>query len=424
VNITRTSALVALLAAGALTLSACGSDNNTGSGNSAAASSTSTSSSVSSAAVTSASATSAASSAAASGSSSAPASSGAAAIGSSSAPASSGASGSGTTFAGAGFACATGSLRSSGSTAQGTVIAKWIKDYNAKCSATVNAYGGGGSGKGVTDFISNQVDFGGSDSALKEAQFADAKSKRCSNNDAIDLPMVTGPIALSYNVSGVSKLTLTPELLVGIFGGKITNWNDAAIAKVNPGVTLPALAIATVHRSDSSGTTDNFTKYLTAAGGWTFTGGKSWTAPGGTGAQGSDGVAKAIASTTGSIGYVEWGFAQANKLAIAQIDNGGGPVELTAASAAKAVTAAKVIGTGKDLSLKLDYATKTAGAYPVILVTYEVVCSAGNGDKAALLKSFLGYTATDGQASLVSIGAAPLPGEIQAKVVAAVKALS
>jgi len=303
-------------------------------------------------------------------------------------------------------------------------MAKWIKDYNAKCSATINTYGGGGSGKGVTDFISNQTDFGGSESALKEAQFADAKSKRCASNDAIDLPMVTGPIALSYNVTGVDKLVLTPQILVGIFGGKITNWNDAAIAKVNSGVKLPDLAIATVHRSESSGTTDNFTKYLTAAGGWSFTGGKSWTAPGGTGAQGSDGVAKAIGSTTGAIGYVEWGFAQTNKLAVAQIDNGGGAVALTAETAGKAVAAAKVVGTGKDLSLKLDYATKAAGAYPVILVTYEAVCSAGNGGKAALLKSFLGYTATDGQASLTTIGAAPLPTEIQTKVVGAVKALS
>ena len=83
-----------------------------------------------------------------------------------------------------------------------------------------------------------------------------------------------------------------------------------------------------------------------------------------------------------------------------------------------------MVGTGKDLSLKIDYATKTAGAYPVILVTYEIVCSAGNGDKAALLKSFLGYTATDGQSSLVPLGAAPLPTAIQAKVVTAVKALS
>ena len=129
-------------------------------------------------------------------------------------------------------------------------------------------------------------------------------------------------------------------------------------------------------------------------------------------------------STTGAIGYVEWSFAQQNSLSMAAIDNGSGPVELTADSAGKAVAAAKISGTGSDLALTLDYTTKEAGAYPIILVTYELVCSAGNGNTAALLKSFLGWAATDGQATLVSIGSAPLPAEIDAKVIEAVKALS
>ncbi len=411
-QITRTSALVALMAAGALTLSACGSNNN----------STATSSTSSSSAAASAVPSSSSSAPASAMASSAPASAMA-----SSAPASAMASGSTSasapTFAGSGFTCATGTLRSSGSTAQGTAIGQWIKDYNAKCGATINAYGGGGSGKGVSDFTSNQTDFGGSDSALKDTQFP-AANKRCGGNDAINLPMVTGPIAVAYNVPGVTKLTMTPQVLAGIFGGKITNWNDPAIAALNKGVTLPSLAIATIHRSEASGTTDNFTKYLTAAGGWTFPGGKSWTAPGGTGAQGSDGAAKAVSTTSGAIGYVEWSFAQSLQLSMAAIDNGGGPVTLTGESAGKAVQAAKVVGKGKDLSLQLDYATKTPGAYPVILVTYEIVCSAGNGSKAALLKSFMGYTATDGQTALVKIGSAPLPVAIQDKVIAAAKAIS
>ena len=427
-KITRLTGLVALLAAGALTISACGSDDNTSSASSSSTSSSSSAAATSAAPTSTAAASGAASSGAAtsgamtsSAMTSGAMSSGAATSGAMT----SSSGGSATTFEGAGFTCATGSLRSSGSTAQGKVIGQWINDYNSKCKASLNPYGGGGSGKGVTDFIGNQTDFGGSDSPLKDAQFADAKSKRCDGNDAIDLPLVTGPIALSYNLSGVDKLVLTPKVLVGIFGGTIKTWNDPAIAEINPGVTLPSDAIATVHRSEDSGTTDNFTKYLTAAGGWTFEGGKAWTAPGGTGAQGSDGVAKAISSTTGSIGYVEWGFAVDNKLKIADIDNGGGAVALTAESAGKAVTAAKVVGTGKDLSLKIDYTTKEAGAYPVILVTYEIVCSAGNkADIAPLLKSFLGYAATDGQASLVKLGAAPLPAEIQTKVVEAVKALA
>jgi phosphate transport system substrate-binding protein len=387
VKITRMSGLVALMAVGALTLSACGSDNNTASTTSA------------SAAATSAGTNSAASSAPV---------------------------GEAATFEGSGFSCATGSLRSSGSTAQGKVMEQWISDFNTLCDANLNAYGGGGSGKGIADFIANQVDFAGSDSALNADQASQAKSTRCAGNDAINLPMVTGPIALAYNLSGVDKLILTPEVLAGIFGGTVANWNDPKIAAVNPGVTLPNLAIQAVHRAEDSGTTDNFTKYLTAAApsAWTFPGGKSWSAPGGVAAQGSDGVSKQIKSTDGSIGYVEWGFAQDDGLSVAQIDNGGGAVELTAESAGAAVDAATVVGTGKDLALKLDYATKTAGAYPVILVTYEIVCSAGNtGDIGPLLKSFLGYTSTDGQASLDELGAAPLPAEIQAKVIASVQTI-
>ena len=393
-KITRMSGLLAIMAVGALTLSACGSDTNT------ATSSTSEATASSAAA----SAMSGASTAASSGMSAATA-----------------------TFEGSGFSCATGSLRSSGSTAQGKVMEQWISDFNSKCDAKLNAYGGGGSGKGIADFIANQVDFAGSDSALNADQASQAKSTRCAGNDAINLPMVTGPIALAYNLSGVDKLILTPEVLAGIFGGTIANWNDPKIAAVNPGVTLPNLAIQAVHRAEDSGTTENFTKYLAAAAGgeWTAAPGKSWTAPGGVAAQGSDGVSKQIKSTVGSIGYVEWGFAQDDGLSVAQIDNGGGAVELTAESAGQAVATATVVGTGKDLALKLDYATKTPGVYPVILVTYEIVCSAGNtGDTGPLLKSFLGYTSTDGQASLNELGAAPLPASIQTQVVASVQTIS
>ncbi len=340
---------------------------------------------------------------------------------SSSAPSSGGATGA--TFDAAGFKCATGDLRSSGSTAQGKAISAWITAYNAKCGAKVNAYGGGGSGKGITDFTKNQTDFGGSDSALKDEQKGPAKD-RCKGSDAVDLPLVTGPIAIAFKLNGVKDLTLTPKILAGIFDSKITTWDDAAIKAANPGATLPSTPIQSFHRSEDSGTTENFTKYLKATSDWSYDTGKGWVAQGGTGAQGSDGVANGIAGAEGSIGYVEWGFATAANLSIAKIDNGGGAVELTADSAGKAVMAAKVVGTGKDLSLKLDYATKEAGAYPVILVTYEVVCSAGNGDKAALLKSFLGYAATDGQAELTKVGAAPLPAKIQTKVIDVVKGLS
>jgi phosphate transport system substrate-binding protein len=391
VKITRISGLVALMAVSALALSSCGSDSNTATTTSAAAPATSAAEGTTTGAA-----------------------------------ATSGSTGESPTFEGAGFTCSEGDLRSSGSTAQGKVMEQWIADFNALCNADLNAYGGGGSGKGIADFLANQVDFAGSDSALKADQAATAKSTRCAGNDALNLPMVTGPIALAYNISGVDSLTLTPAVLSGIFNGTIKTWNDPAIAALNSGVTLPALAIQAVHRAEDSGTTENFTKYLKAAApaDWTIESSKSWTAPGGVAAQGSDGVSKQIKSTDGSIGYVEWGFAIDDGLNVAKIDNGGGAVELTAESAGAAVAAAKVVGTGLDLALQLDYATKVPGVYPVILVTYEIACSAGNGSIGPLLKSFLGYTSTDGQATLADLGAAPLPAEIQTKVIASVTAIS
>src|SRR5205085_518168 len=121
-------------------------------------------------------------------------------------------------------------------------------------------------------------------------------------------PMVIGPIAVAYNVPGVSSLTVTPDVLAKIFAGTVTKWNDPAITALNSGVSLPSATIVTFHRSDSSGTTDNFTKYLTAAAGssWTYDHDKVWKAPGGQGAKGSDGVAAALKSTPNSLGYIEY----------------------------------------------------------------------------------------------------------------------
>nr|WP_246232250.1 substrate-binding domain-containing protein [Nakamurella aerolata] len=294
--------LVAVTAAAALVLTACGSDDNSGSGSTSSATSQTDSGTTGGDAGASSPATaggadaSASDSGAAGASGSADSSAAGGAAGSSDAG-SSAAGGAGSSAAGgadssgagssaapggaaasfdaAGFTCeSSAALRSSGSTAQGKAIGAWIDAYNTKCGSKINPYGGGGSGKGVSDFIANQTDFGGSDSALKEDEMAEAKTKRCQGNDAIDLPMVTGPIAVAFNVDGVDKLTLTPAVLSGIFGGEIKKWNDPKIAEVNSGVNLPDALIKTVHRSEDSGTTDNFTKYLAAAGKWDFEGGQ------------------------------------------------------------------------------------------------------------------------------------------------------
>ena len=329
--------------------------------------------------------------------------------------------------------CGTGTLGGEGSTAQKNAIDQAITDYQTTCpGATIN-YNGTGSGAGVKQFTAGQVAFGGSDSALKSVPVAgatgteQAAADKACGSPAWDIPMVTGPIAVVYNVKGVGKLILTPAVTAKIFNGVITKWNDPAIAAINPGVTLPATAIKVFFRSDESGTTENFTKYLHAAAptAWTATPGKKWTGKG-EGKQASSGVSNAVKTTDGGITYTEWSYAKDDQLAMAQIDNGGGPVTLTAPAVSQAVGLAKQSGSGNNIILKLDYTTKAPGAYPILLVTYEIVCSKGKDPaKAKLLQSFLkSFASTAEQTKLVSIGYAPLPANIQAQVNTAIAALS
>ncbi|TDO27835.1 phosphate transport system substrate-binding protein [Kribbella sp. VKM Ac-2527] len=340
---------------------------------------------------------------------------------------------SGSSSSAAGGDCPEGTLNAEGSSAQKNAIEEVISKYNEKCADVTVNYNPTGSGAGIKQFNAAQVDFGGSDSVLKtegkdgaESEAA-AAAKRCANNPAINLPMVIGPVAIAYNVDGLPKLILDGPTAAGIFQGTIKTWNAPEIAKLNPGVTLPSAQIAVFFRSDESGTTENFAKYLAAAGGGAWKGepAKKWTGTG-AGKEKSAGVAEGVKSTKNSITYVEWSYAVDNKLGVAQIDAGAGAVELTAESAGKALAAAKQSGTGNDLAMKLDYATKAAGAYPIILVTYEIACSKGlPAEKTALVKSFLSYFAsTEGQASLTELNYAPLPEEIRTKVDAAIQSIS
>jgi len=329
--------------------------------------------------------------------------------------------------------CGTGTLNGEGSSAQKNAIEQAITDYQNACAGATINYNPTGSGAGIKQFIAKQVDFAGSDSALAIKPKAGATSieqadadKAC-GSPAWNLPMVTGPIAVAYNLAGVDKLILTPAVTAKIFNGVITKWNDPAIAAINPGVKLPDQAIKVFFRSDESGTTDNFTKYLSAAAptDWTAAPGKKWTGKG-EGKEKSAGVSSGVKGAEGGITYVEWSYAKDNQLGIAQIDNGAGPVALSGEAVGKAVSAAKQAGTGNDLALKLDYATKESGAYPILLVTYEIVCSKGKDPaKATLTKAFLqSFAAADMQTKLQEIGYAPLPADIQAKVLTSVNALS
>ncbi|QKW21010.1 phosphate ABC transporter substrate-binding protein PstS [Kitasatospora sp. NA04385] len=328
------------------------------------------------------------------------------------------------------IACADkgGQLLAAGSTAQTPAIDVWKAAYSAACSSATLTYGGGGSGAGVTQFNQGKIAFAGSDSALKPAE-VDASKSVCTGGQAIDLPMVGGLISIVFNVEGVDKLVLDGPTLAKIFDAQITKWNDPAIAALNAGVNLPAADIQAIHRSDDSGTTANLTGYLAKAGGgnWKYPASKTWAGQGGQSANGSAGVASQVKGVKNSISYVELSYAQTNKLNSASINTGASkPVEATAANAAATLAAAKVIGTGADLALDIDYATKAEGNYPLTLVTYEIVCDKGNkADSLPVLKSFLNYTVSaDGQQAIGAVGYVPLPTELAAKVKTQIDALA
>ena len=314
-----------------------------------------------------------------------------------------------------------------GSTAQQNAVAVFNQVWGGKCAGKNLSYNPTGSGAGVTQFIAGQVDFAGSDSPLSKDQ-VDPAAKRCAGNPAWNLPLVFGPVALGYNLPGVDKLVINADVLAKIFSGAITNWNDPAIAALNSGASLPDEKITPIYRSDSSGTTDNFQKYLTAAAPqtWTKGAGKEFQGGAGEGAQKSAGVVQAVQSTPGAIGYVEKGFADQAKLTVAEIDTGSGPVALSDDSAKAAIDSAKFAGDGNDLVLDLNslYATKAAGAYPLMLATYEIVCSKGyDADTSAAVKSFLTVAANDGQSGLAAAGYVPLPDAFKQRLLTAVTAI-
>ena len=320
---------------------------------------------------------------------------------------------------------ATGELRGEGASSQDNAIQNIFGPAFSNTGATL-AYTASGSGDGQKKFIAGQADFAGSDSPLKDDQIADAK-KRCEGNDAWHLPMVIGPVAIAYHLEGVDTLNLSTKTVAKIFKGEIKKWDDEAIKSENEGVDLPSKPIEVVYRSDESGTSDNFQKFLSASTGEWDSEGKQFPTKVGTGAPKSKGVADQVAQTDGAITYVESGFAEElDKVNVANIDFGAGPVELNKENVNKALNAAEFKGEGNDLVVdsKKLYSLKGEGEYPLVLTTYEIVCSAGYDENTGkLVKNFL-YTILDNQNDdLADQGYIPLDGEFKSKLEKAVDAL-
>jgi phosphate transport system substrate-binding protein len=318
-------------------------------------------------------------------------------------------------------------LTAEGSTAQQNAMALFNQVWGQYCPGKGVSYNPTGSGAGREQFIAGHVDFAGADSPLVADQVGRA-AKRCDGNPAWDLPLVFGPVALVYNLSGIRGLVLSSDALARIFSGRITAWNDPILAALNPGVVLPDTKITPIYRSDSSGTTDNVQKYLTAAApqSWTRGVGTEFQGGVGEGATRSGGVIQAVRATPGSIGYVEKGFADPAGLPYAQIDTGNGVVSLSDDTASNAINAARFVDDGNDLVLDLNpmYDSKDPHAYPLVLATYEIVCSKGyDPDTSQAIKSFITVAANNGQAGLSSAGYVPLPDKVKERLVTAINAL-
>ena len=304
-----------------------------------------------------------------------------------------------------------GTLNGSGSTLQQVYQQAAIQSFKSiQPSLTVN-YGAGGSGKGRTDLASGVVNYAGSDSPIPAKEEANFKGKK-----VLYFPDVIAPVTVSYNLPGVSKLQLSAPVIASIFQAKIKSWNNSAIAADNPGVKLPSTPITIAHRSDSSGTTQNFSQFLVDASGDGWTLGTdstiNWPATSRAG-DGNAGVAQIIKSTPGAIGYVDYADAKASKLVFASIKNKVGKYVAPSVSAASAAASQATLK--PDLTFSAIWAPG-AGSYPITAQSWVLVYQAqSKSSTTAGLKAYIGYLVGDGQKLLSTLGFAPLPANIDAK---------
>lgn len=320
-------------------------------------------------------------------------------------------------------------LKASGSTAQANAITRFVSSFERACPGQTLNYTPNGSGAGIGEFTGNQTDFAGSDSPLAPIEYFAAEA-RC-GSPAWNLPVVFGPIAITYNVTGVNSLILDGPTTAKIFKGAITAWNDPAIRALNPGSLLPAEPIHVAFRSDQSGTTDNFQKYLDSAsdGVWDRGIGKAFNGGVGEGAEGNGGTSAAVKTTQGSISYNEWSFASAQNLAIARIVTSAGPdpVSIDAESVGKTISGATLTGRGNDLVVDTFsfYKPTRPGSYPIVLATYEIVCSKyPDPQVGAAVKAFLQNIIGDGQNGLAGNGYIPVPASFKSRLAESINAIS
>ena len=321
-----------------------------------------------------------------------------------------------------------GTLTGVGASSQQAAMTAWKDGFSSEHSAAQVRYSPDGSGAGREAFLAGGADFAGSDVALKEKEIEEAK-KRCTDAGALNIPAYVSPIAISFNLPGIEHLNLDAETIAKIFQGKIKKWNDEAIASQNEGVDLPSTDITVVHRSDESGTTKNFTDYLHQAAPevWTEDASGEWpSAYAAEAAKGTNGVVTTTSSTEGAITYAD--YSAVGDLGTVDVKSGDKYVEISQEAAANSLQTAERLGGNSeyDMKLKLDR-TPDNGTYPVVLVSYHIVCAEyEDASKADLVKAFEGYVVSEeGQkAAAKAAGSAPLIGEIAEDARAAAASIS
>jgi phosphate transport system substrate-binding protein len=327
-----------------------------------------------------------------------------------------------------GAASLSGEIAGAGSTAQQAAQEAWIAAFQQQNSGVTIAYDPVGSGGGREQFTAGGVAFAGSDAALDSDEVKAAESVCGGPDNVVEVPDYVSPIAVAYNVSGVDSLQLSPDTLAEIFAQKIKKWNDPKIQTDNPGVSLPDTNITPVNRSDESGTTENFTDYLSQASPsiWTYEVSGDWPVKGGEAAEGTSGVVDAIKNGDGTIGYAD--ASQVSGLGVAKIKVGSQFVAPSAEAAAKIFDESTPdTNPGKnEFTYKLNRTPDASDTYPIVLVSYLMGCTKyDSASTAAIIKAYFNYIiSADGQQTAAqAAGSAPLSDSVRSKIQPAVDAI-
>lgn len=325
-----------------------------------------------------------------------------------------------------------GNFQGAGASSQQSAVEAWIAGFQGANPDAKIAYNPSGSGAGVQTFLTGATAWAGSDKALADDEVEQSKSV-CADGTAFDVPVYVSPIAVIFNLKGVSDagkhINMDADTIAKIFDGKITKWNDPAIADQNKDLTLPDTAITVVHRSDKSGTTQNFVSYFKdqAPDSWTYDLSENWPNEVGQGAKGTSGVVSTVKQADGTIGYAD--FSQVGDLGTVAVKVGDSYNEISAEAGSKVIEDSKQDDTVKGdnrIVIKINHATEAKGAYPIVLVSYDIVCPAYKDTKQAeFAKAWLTYVTSDeGQkAARDAAGTAPLPSSLKSEITKSIEAI-